>query len=179
MAGELSALVWMADDLELHDFLLADRVQEWQAQGLSTLVASKDGREVLRVQMAPHVSRFVETLFRVNGAAAELRARIDPERARASAEIHPALPPPREGHNTTHFSVVDGAGNAVSNTYMTDRWQFLGNMRVLPGGMTLMAVVMSRHYQLQTVHIGGCTMSPRTGSASGITDCGSAGGDSE
>jgi gamma-glutamyltranspeptidase/glutathione hydrolase len=48
--------------------------------------------------------------------AAELRARIDPERARASAEIHPALPPPREGHNTTHFSVVDDAGNAVSNT---------------------------------------------------------------
>lgn len=55
MAGELSALVWMADDLALHDFLLADRVQEWQAQGLSTLVASKDGREVLRVQMASHV----------------------------------------------------------------------------------------------------------------------------
>jgi gamma-glutamyltranspeptidase/glutathione hydrolase len=48
--------------------------------------------------------------------ASELRARIDPERARAAAEIHPALPPPREGHNTTHFSVVDGAGNAVSNT---------------------------------------------------------------
>jgi gamma-glutamyltranspeptidase/glutathione hydrolase len=49
--------------------------------------------------------------------ASELRARIDPARARPSAEIHPALPPPREGHNTTHFSVVDGAGNAVSNTY--------------------------------------------------------------
>jgi gamma-glutamyltranspeptidase/glutathione hydrolase len=25
--------------------------------------------------------------------------------------------PPHEGDNTTHFSVVDGAGNAVSNTY--------------------------------------------------------------
>jgi len=25
--------------------------------------------------------------------------------------------PPREGSNTTHFSVVDGLGNAVSNTY--------------------------------------------------------------
>jgi gamma-glutamyltranspeptidase/glutathione hydrolase len=49
--------------------------------------------------------------------AAELRARIDPTHARPSAEIHPALPPPREGHNTTHFSVVDEAGNAVSNTY--------------------------------------------------------------
>jgi gamma-glutamyltranspeptidase / glutathione hydrolase len=48
--------------------------------------------------------------------AAELRARIDPERARPSAEIHPALPPPHEGHNTTHYSVVDGFGNAVSST---------------------------------------------------------------
>jgi gamma-glutamyltranspeptidase/glutathione hydrolase len=49
--------------------------------------------------------------------AAELRARIDPERARPAAEVHPALPAPNEGHNTTHFSVVDGSGNAVSNTY--------------------------------------------------------------
>jgi gamma-glutamyltranspeptidase/glutathione hydrolase len=49
--------------------------------------------------------------------AAELRARIDPERARPAAEIHSLLPAPNEGHNTTHFSVVDGSGNAVSNTY--------------------------------------------------------------
>jgi gamma-glutamyltranspeptidase/glutathione hydrolase len=49
--------------------------------------------------------------------AAELRARIDPEHARPAAEIHPLLPAPNEGHNTTHFSVVDGSGNAVSNTY--------------------------------------------------------------
>jgi len=49
--------------------------------------------------------------------AAELRARIDPEHARPAAEIHPLLPAPSEGHNTTHFSVVDSAGNAVSNTY--------------------------------------------------------------
>ena len=50
------------------------------------------------------------------GYAAELRARIDPARARPAAEIRPALPPPREGGNTTHFSVVDRFGNAVSNT---------------------------------------------------------------
>ena len=49
--------------------------------------------------------------------AAELRARIDPARARPAAEIRPALPPPREGGNTTHFSVVDRFGNAVANTY--------------------------------------------------------------
>jgi gamma-glutamyltranspeptidase / glutathione hydrolase len=48
--------------------------------------------------------------------AAELRARIDPARARSAAEIRPALPAPREGGNTTHFSVVDRSGNAVANT---------------------------------------------------------------
>ncbi|HEY7298445.1 MAG TPA: gamma-glutamyltransferase, partial [Xanthobacteraceae bacterium] len=36
--------------------------------------------------------------------------------ARPSAEIRPALAPPREGGNTTHFSVVDRFGNAVANT---------------------------------------------------------------
>jgi gamma-glutamyltranspeptidase/glutathione hydrolase len=41
----------------------------------------------------------------------------DARRARPAAEIRPALPAPHEGHNTTHFSVVDGFGNAVSNTY--------------------------------------------------------------
>jgi gamma-glutamyltranspeptidase/glutathione hydrolase len=50
------------------------------------------------------------------GYAAELRARIDPTRARPAAEIRPALAAPREGGNTTHFSVVDRFGNAVSNT---------------------------------------------------------------
>ena len=48
--------------------------------------------------------------------ATELRARIDPDRARPAAEIRPALAPPREGGNTTHFSVVDQSGNAVANT---------------------------------------------------------------
>lgn len=46
--------------------------------------------------------------------AAALRAGIDPQRATPVAE---PLPQPREGQNTTHFSVADAAGNAVSNTY--------------------------------------------------------------
>lgn len=52
-AGELDGLVWLADDLVLNDFLLADRVQEWRVQGLQRLSASHAGREVLRVQIAP------------------------------------------------------------------------------------------------------------------------------
>jgi gamma-glutamyltranspeptidase/glutathione hydrolase len=49
--------------------------------------------------------------------AAALRAQIDPERAWPSSDIHPGEPAPREGDNTTHFSVVDSEGNAVANTY--------------------------------------------------------------
>jgi gamma-glutamyltranspeptidase/glutathione hydrolase len=50
--------------------------------------------------------------------AADLRATIDPARATAAQDIHPTATPGKpEGHNTTHFSVVDRYGNAVSNTY--------------------------------------------------------------
>ncbi len=51
------------------------------------------------------------------GYAADWRATIDPARAtpavaiRAGGEVRP------EGRNTTHFSVIDSFGNAVSNTY--------------------------------------------------------------
>ena len=48
--------------------------------------------------------------------AAKLRAGIDPEHATPRPTLTSATPP-REGSNTTHFSVVDSAGNAVSNTY--------------------------------------------------------------
>src|SRR6185312_1839177 len=39
------------------------------------------------------------------------------DRATPSKELVSAATSPREGSNTTHFSVVDGRGNAVSNTY--------------------------------------------------------------
>jgi len=48
--------------------------------------------------------------------AARQRAGIDLERATPAADAL-ASKPPREGSNTTHFSVVDSRGNAVSNTY--------------------------------------------------------------
>jgi gamma-glutamyltranspeptidase / glutathione hydrolase len=48
--------------------------------------------------------------------AAKQRASIDPARATPWAEAMPARPQ-REGSNTTHYSVVDSRGNAVSNTY--------------------------------------------------------------
>jgi gamma-glutamyltranspeptidase/glutathione hydrolase len=48
--------------------------------------------------------------------AAKQRASIDLTRATPWTDALSALPP-REGSNTTHFSVVDSRGNAVSNTY--------------------------------------------------------------
>jgi gamma-glutamyltranspeptidase/glutathione hydrolase len=48
--------------------------------------------------------------------AAKQRASIDADHATAAADVASALPP-REGSNTTHYSIVDRSGNAVSNTY--------------------------------------------------------------
>ncbi|MBK6850585.1 MAG: gamma-glutamyltransferase [Burkholderiales bacterium] len=75
------------------------------------------------------------------GYAARIRAAIAPDRAGVSRELVPgraphdlplpaarALPaggqpePLREGNNTTHFSVVDAAGNAVALTYTLNDW---------------------------------------------------------
>src|SRR4051812_23703683 len=47
--------------------------------------------------------------------AARLRAGIDPARATPAGDV--VAVSPREGSNTTHYSVVDSSGNAVSNTY--------------------------------------------------------------
>ena len=49
--------------------------------------------------------------------AAELAATIDMERARPSTEVAPGVPPRHESEDTTHFSVMDAAGNVVANTY--------------------------------------------------------------
>jgi gamma-glutamyltranspeptidase/glutathione hydrolase len=49
--------------------------------------------------------------------AAHLRSLIDRNRARPAAEIKPGDLAPYEGPSTTHFSIVDSAGNAVANTY--------------------------------------------------------------
>jgi gamma-glutamyltranspeptidase/glutathione hydrolase len=49
--------------------------------------------------------------------AAQWRATIDPARGTPAGAIRPGAGVPAEGANTTHFSVVDGFGNAVANTY--------------------------------------------------------------
>jgi gamma-glutamyltranspeptidase / glutathione hydrolase len=49
--------------------------------------------------------------------AETLRAQIDPGKARPAREIKPGKPQPFESDQTTHYSVMDRDGNAVSCTY--------------------------------------------------------------
>ncbi|MEO7152018.1 MAG: gamma-glutamyltransferase [Burkholderiaceae bacterium] len=55
------------------------------------------------------------------GYAAKIRAAIDPARAGVSKDIAPGIAP-HEGSNTTHYSIVDKAGNAVAVTYTLNGW---------------------------------------------------------
>lgn len=58
-------------------------------------------------------------------------ADIDRAKATPSSAIRPGLPAPEESHDTTHYSVVDAAGNAVSNTYTLNA--SFGSKFVVPG----------------------------------------------
>ncbi|GGH48394.1 gamma-glutamyltransferase [Comamonas phosphati] len=49
--------------------------------------------------------------------AGELAATVQPGKARPSKDIKPGKPQPYESDQTTHYSVVDKAGNAVAVTY--------------------------------------------------------------
>jgi gamma-glutamyltranspeptidase/glutathione hydrolase len=50
------------------------------------------------------------------------RSSINPERASLSSEIGAGKPTGYESNQTTHFTIVDAAGNAVSNTYTLNGW---------------------------------------------------------
>ena len=53
--------------------------------------------------------------------AAKIRAAIDPTKAGISKDMKPGVAP-HEGSNTTHYSIVDKDGNAVSVTYTLNDW---------------------------------------------------------
>jgi gamma-glutamyltranspeptidase/glutathione hydrolase len=54
--------------------------------------------------------------------AGRQRRTINPERASTSDEIHGGKPAGTESKQTTHFTIVDSAGNAVANTYTLNGW---------------------------------------------------------
>ncbi len=60
-----------------------------------------------------------------------LFASIDPEEATPSSSIHNSLLPGKEGTNTTHYSIVDRWGNAVSVTTTIN--SSYGSKYVVPG----------------------------------------------
>ena len=66
--------------------------------------------------------------------AAELRAMIDPRHTHPARELRPDIEVPGSG-NTTHFSVVDQAGNAVANTYTLN---FNYGLGLVAGGTGIM-----------------------------------------
>ncbi|VTU39069.1 Gamma-glutamyltranspeptidase precursor [Variovorax sp. PBS-H4] len=55
------------------------------------------------------------------GYAEKIRGVIDPKKAGVSKDLKPGVPP-HEGSNTTHYSIVDQWGNAVSVTYTLNDW---------------------------------------------------------
>jgi gamma-glutamyltranspeptidase/glutathione hydrolase len=55
------------------------------------------------------------------GYAAKIRAAIDPQKAAISRDLKTGVAP-HEGGNTTHYSIVDAKGNAVSVTYTLNDW---------------------------------------------------------
>jgi len=59
--------------------------------------------------------------------AAKLRDAIEPQKAGDSQAIKPGVSP-HEGNNTTHYSIVDKWGNAVSVTYTLNDWFGAGVM---------------------------------------------------
>ncbi|WP_425387328.1 gamma-glutamyltransferase [Curvibacter lanceolatus] len=62
--------------------------------------------------------------------AAQIRAVIDPNKAGVSKDIKPGVAP-HEGSNTTHYSIADRWGNAVSVTYTLNDW--FGAKVTVPG----------------------------------------------
>jgi len=53
--------------------------------------------------------------------AARIRDVIKPDQAERSSDIRPGVAP-HEGSHTTHFSIIDKTGNAVSMTYTLNDW---------------------------------------------------------
>src|SRR6516164_6029327 len=55
------------------------------------------------------------------GYAAKIRNVIKPDKAGTSSDFRQGVAP-HEGSSTTHFSIIDNAGNTVSMTYTLDDW---------------------------------------------------------
>ena len=108
------ALVEMLNILEGYELAQDDRTQQLflMVEAMKRAYADRawflGDPDVVQIPVARLISK---------SYAEKWRATIDPARATPASEVHPGHPAAPEGRNTTHFSVVDNFGNAVSNTY--------------------------------------------------------------
>jgi gamma-glutamyltranspeptidase/glutathione hydrolase len=107
-------LIEMLNILEGYDLAHADDAQELHLL-IETMKRAYADRAVYLgdpdMITAP-IARLISKSY-----AATWRATIDPEHATPASAIHAGGTVTPEGRNTTHFSVADKFGNAVSNTY--------------------------------------------------------------
>jgi gamma-glutamyltranspeptidase/glutathione hydrolase len=107
-------LIEMLNILEGYDLAHADAAQE-----LYLLVEAMKRAYADRALYLgdPEMVKNPVTRLTSKSYAAEWRKSIDPEHATPASDIRAGGIVQPEGRNTTHFSVVDRFGNAVSNTY--------------------------------------------------------------
>jgi gamma-glutamyltranspeptidase/glutathione hydrolase len=107
-------LVEMLNILEGYDLAHADKAQELHLMIEAMKRAYADRALFLGDPdtVAVPVARLISKSY-----AAAWRATIDPDRATPASDIRAGGDVQPEGRNTTHYSVVDKFGNAVSNTY--------------------------------------------------------------
>jgi len=108
------ALIEMLNILEGYDVAKTDQAQQLflMIEAMKRAYADRawflGDPDVVQVPVARLISKKY---------AADWRTTINPERATPASDIHPGAGNGSEGRNTTHFSVIDRFGNAVSNTY--------------------------------------------------------------
>jgi gamma-glutamyltranspeptidase / glutathione hydrolase len=108
------ALVEMLNILEGYDLA---RTEEAQATFLMVEAMKRAYADRAWFLGDPDVVQVPVARLTSKSYGAAWRATIDPAHATPAADIHPGIETPSEGHNTTHFSVIDRFGNAVANTY--------------------------------------------------------------
>ena len=108
----------LVETLNILEGFPLDRMKQGSPESLHVLIEAMKRAYADRAHYLgdpAFVSAPVATLI-TKDYAAKQRASIDLDHATPWADAVSAAPP-REGSNTTHFSVVDSFGNAVSNTY--------------------------------------------------------------
>ncbi len=108
-------LVEMLNVLENYDLRKQDR---WSAETLHLMIETMRRAYCDRARYLGD-SDFVKVpdFLTSKEHAKKLAAGIDPDRATPSADLAKDVPLAPEGEDTTHFSVIDSDGMAVSNTY--------------------------------------------------------------